>query len=383
MRERIGLLGGSFNPIHFGHLEMAKAAQRALSLDRLIILPDGDPPHKAKGLAAKEDRLQMARLAAGDQFEVSSMEVDRPGKTYTVDTLEAILAESPETEVWMIMGADTLYDTPTWRRYPRVYELCRFAVFGRAGIPRQAVEDARVTWLDAEIKGLSATEIRRRVHEGKSIRGLTADAVIDYIGKKRLYDPPERMRRKEIVKRLRRDLPNGRFHHVMGVEETIKKLAERWGYDVKRARLAGLLHDCAKGMGLAEMQAFVDKMGEPVELARRGLPQLLHAPASATMARAVYGITDPDILRAIWYHNTGNTTPGLLDKLLWVADISEPGRKALEDVEAIRKVSCKDLDEAVRLTLGRKLAFVKMHGQGLHPDTVAALEALRESGRDS
>ncbi len=270
MRERIGLLGGSFNPIHLGHLAMARAAREALGLDRVLLMPDGSPPHKSRGLADRHDRLAMVRLAAQDEFEVSDMETERPGKTYTVDTLEALRAQWPEAELWMIIGGDTLGEIGGWKRAERVFSLCRFAAFRREGLPfPQPPEGAEVTPLSAAIPPISATAIRARIHKGLGLEGWTPSAVEDYIGARRLYDPPEQLSGKAMRKRLAATLPKKRMVHVEGVEAVIRALARRWGADEKKAALAALLHDCAKGMDLPAMLAWADRWEVPLDSLRR------------------------------------------------------------------------------------------------------------------
>jgi len=256
-----------------------------------------------------------------------------------------------------------------------VCALCRFAVFARGGSPLVDVPGADVIRLQTPVPGITATEIRRRVHQGLSLEGLTPPDVIDYIGAKRLYDPPIRMTRKAARKRLKADLPEPRFRHVLAVEETVAVLAERFGFPVKRARMAALLHDCAKGLTLQQMQKTVDACGVHVDSMRRTSRELLHAPASAAQARRIYGVTDPEILRAIWHHNTCTPQAGLLDKLLCVADMIEPGRKTDESLAAVRRLAEMDLDAAYSAMLKRKLAIVSLGGKAPHPDTAAAMAA--------
>lgn len=385
MRDTIGLLGGSFNPIHNGHLRMAQAAWEELSLDRLLIIPDGDPPHKSRELADKRHRLRMAELAAAGRFEVSAMEINRPGKTYTVDTLEALHTLYPDALLYMLIGADTLHEIEGWRNAPRVFELCRFAVFSRGGLPLIDVPGADIVRMHSAIPDISATALRQRVHCGHSLETYTPAAVEDYIGFHRLYNPPVQMPEKAIRKRLKETLPSGRYKHTLGVAKTIQRLASRWRYDELRATLAGLLHDCAKGMTLDEMNAYVDAQGLQAPDSYRKSTALLHAPASAAMARAVYGVTDPEILHAIRYHNTGSVPMSLLDKLLCVADMTEPGRKDFAEepgIEALRALSMRDLDEAVRQTFQRKLLHIQIRGQQAHPDTAAALAALEKEAME-
>lgn len=379
MAETIGLLGGSFNPIHYGHLAMAEAARSELSLGQVVLLPAGDPPHKSDELAPKEDRLEMVRLASAGRFPVSTLEVDRPGKTYTVDTLEALHQAQPGADIVMIIGADTLHEIIKWKNAPRVFELCRFAVFARAGSSLIDVPGASITRMRTPVPDPTATEIRRRVHRGHSLEGLTPPDVIDYIGAHRLYDPPVQMTRKAIKKRLKADLPEPRFRHVLAVADTIAGLAKRYGYPEKKAVLAGLLHDCAKGMTLDQMRQTIDTCGVHTDPMRRTCRELLHAPVSAAVARAVYGVTDPDILHAIWYHNTGCPDMTMLDKLLCLADMIEPGRKGDQSLQTLRRLAQEDLDLAVREMLARKLSILVQNSRAIHPDTAASLTSMERA----
>lgn len=378
MRETIGLLGGSFNPVHLGHLAMAEAAKRELGLTRLLIIPDGDPPHKSTELAGKHHRLRMTELAAAGRFEVSAMEVERPGKTYTVDTLEVLAALYPDAQLYMIIGADTLREISGWRNAARVFELCTFAVFGRDDLPLEDVPGAKWAQLKTEIPDISATEIRARVHAGLSLEGYTPRVVEDYIGLHRLYQPPVELGEKAMRKQLREMLPPARYKHTLGVEKTIRSLAVKWGYNEHKSMLAGLLHDCSKGLSLEDMRRYVDANGIQVDQERRVSVALLHAAASAAMARAEFGVTDPEILEAIRYHNTGRVPMGMLDKLLYMADMTEPGRH-MPWVEALRRMSVEDLDGAVLEGMRIKLEYLINRGRNAHPDTVAARAAMQTS----
>lgn len=376
MCERIGLLGGSFNPIHLGHLAMAAAAREELGLTRLLIMPDGDPPHKSTELADKAQRLEMVRRAAGDRFEVSAMEVDRPGKTYTIDTLTALREAWPQAALVMLIGADTLRELPTWREAQRVYALCRFAVFARDELALCAPPGVQWIRMRTEIPDISSTEIRARVHKGLSLDGLVPQVVQDYIGAHRLYDPPRQRSQQTIRRRLKEMLPAKRYRHTLGVKQAMIRLAQRWSYDAEKAALTGLLHDCAKAMPLAQMQAYVRRVGVHLDALRQENTALLHAPAGAALARERFGVTDPEILHAIATHNTGSEKMGILDKLLFVADYTEPGRKAIEGLDAIRAMAMEDLDAAVCGVLDSKLAYITQKGDVLHPDTLAARKAI-------
>lgn len=358
---------------------MANQAKAELSLDCVIFIPAGDPPHKSAELAEKGHRLRMVELAVQQEHEVSSIEVDRPGKTFTVDTLRALQALYPGAELILIVGADTVKELLTWKDAKQVFSLCEFAVFSRGDIPLTAPEGAKVTLMRSKAAQVSATEIRGRVAKGLSLFGYAPPAVEAYIGANRLYDPPRRMSEAEIVLRLQKDLTKERLDHVLGVRSTIVKLAERWGYDANRASATALLHDCAKNMSLQGMRAFIEAQGAPVDELRKESVQLLHAPASAERARAFFGMTDPFILRAIWYHNTGCTPMDILLKLLFVADCIEPNRRMFPALSTIRELSMRDLDAAVLKIYQTKLDYIHLKGYSEHPDTARAMIAHMKS----
>lgn len=189
---RVGLLGGSFDPIHLGHLRAAENAREALGLETVLFVPAGLPPHKpARVLSPAADRLAMVVLAtAGNPaFVASDAELRRPGPSYTVETLAELARDRPGDELFLIVGRDTLPEMATWREPQRLFSLCRVAVAGRGGVEGTALPPAGAQVV--EVPGpellLSATEVRQRVREGKSIRYLVADGVADYIAKRRLY----------------------------------------------------------------------------------------------------------------------------------------------------------------------------------------------------
>lgn len=197
---RVGVLGGTFDPVHLGHLILAEEARVGLGLARLLILPAAQPWRKAdRAVTAAVHRLAMLRLALADDpyFDVSTLEIDRGGPTYTVETLAALRAElGPADELYFILGEDALLDLPRWRDPAGIVRLARLAVAARGGalsVDLDALEQqvpgirARVDVVPMPQIGISSTEIRRRVREGGSIRFLVPPAVAAYIAKQGLY----------------------------------------------------------------------------------------------------------------------------------------------------------------------------------------------------
>jgi nicotinate-nucleotide adenylyltransferase len=188
---RIGLLGGSFDPPHNGHLLAAGDVYDALSLNRLVFIPAAAQPLKA-GLteASTAHRLAMTRLLVdGDaRFEVDSVEIDRGGLSYTVDTLAALGTRWPGAELFWLVGADVTHSFAKWRAPERVAALATIVVMVRAGdAANLAAIPGAPKSLETRRIDISSTEIRRRVREGKSIRGFVPDAVAAYIAAERLY----------------------------------------------------------------------------------------------------------------------------------------------------------------------------------------------------
>jgi nicotinate-nucleotide adenylyltransferase len=197
----LGVLGGTFDPIHLGHVAAGIAAQRSLSLDSIVLVPSRIPPHRAQPAAASaDDRLAMAELVAADRpgWSVSRIEIDRDGPSYTYDTLVEL--GKPGTQLFFITGADAFAEIATWSRYPAVLDLANFVVVSRPRITldslRERVPSAfshrssaqtRVILVDAHTPDVSSTEIRRRVRAAQSLSGLVTDAVADYIKAHRLY----------------------------------------------------------------------------------------------------------------------------------------------------------------------------------------------------
>ncbi len=197
---KLGVLGGTFDPVHRGHIAMARAAREALGLDKVMLVPAGRPMSaKNAPLTGARHRLAMLRLAAVGEpgLEVSTIETDRPGPSYTVDTLAALRGEYGDAaEIYFILGDDSLAQLPTWHEPPRLIKLGRFAAVPRPGYPRpdlKALEaqlpgiSARVTLLDRPRLDISATAIRARAARGESLQDLVPEDVATYIKMQKLY----------------------------------------------------------------------------------------------------------------------------------------------------------------------------------------------------
>lgn len=204
--ERLAIMGGSFDPIHMGHLRMAYAVQKQLVFDKVVFLPSYIPPHKQKrtDFASWEDRLAMVRLAvqAYEDFTVSTLEFDRGGVSYTYDTVNFMQELWPDAEIYLIIGEDSLTQLYTWHKVLDLLRMVHFVAAerlgyeGEAGVERLA--KAYGPWVEEKIihaevpeTAISSTEIRKRLKDGLPVRGMTPPAVEQYLYEHRLYQTTE------------------------------------------------------------------------------------------------------------------------------------------------------------------------------------------------
>ena len=194
---KIGLFGGTFNPIHIGHLTIAEEARLAVGLERVIFIPTGESYLKDQDdVASKWDRLSMTRIACGDTYEVSDLETRREGPSYTVDTCRAFVKCYPQDELYWILGADSLLDMERWREPEAIMEMVTLLAFTRGGIEDKSFTErvealrrrgARIETIDVFSIDLSSSDIRGFIRSGHAYRHLVGDGVYRYIIENGLY----------------------------------------------------------------------------------------------------------------------------------------------------------------------------------------------------
>ncbi len=394
---KIGIYGGTFNPPHLGHVTAARAVFELLKLDRLLLVPDRLPPHKAlpENSPSAQDRLEMTRLAGeqtglGDRVQVLDLELKREGKSYTADTLEEIRRMYPADELWLLMGTDMFLTLQAWHDPQRILSLAGIAAFGRTEEDTEELFSVQRDYLYRTFPGariftltipgvvdVSSTELRDELRTGKSGAALPP-AVYGYILRKGLYGVQADLKHLTLSQ-LRpvalSYLKYKRIPHVLGTEQEAIRLAERYGGDVEKARVAALLHDCTKKLDMEEQLALCRHYGiELDELEQKAL-KLLHAKTGAAIARDVFGV-DEEIYHAIWWHTTGHANMTLLEKIIYLADYIEPSRD-FPGVDKLRKVCYEDLDKGLLLGLDMSIQEMTEMGNPVHRATVEARDALK------
>lgn len=194
---RVGIVGGTFDPIHLGHIAMAEAGAECAGLDRVLLIPADVPPHRPPAAAPAADRLEMCRLAAAGhpRLEVSDIELRRVGPSYTVDTLRELRRWGPGDELYLLLGWDAAREIRAWRAPDEVMRLGQLVIVTRPGYPAPTVDDvaaagidpARAVLCDAHTPEVESSDVRRLIEEGASLRDLVDPAVESYLRRRGLY----------------------------------------------------------------------------------------------------------------------------------------------------------------------------------------------------
>jgi nicotinate-nucleotide adenylyltransferase len=194
-RRRIGIMGGTFDPIHHGHLVAASEVQSWFDLDEVIFVPTGEPWQKAhRDVSPAEHRYLMTVIAtaANPRFEVSRVDIDRSGPTYTIDTLRELAALHPDADLYFITGADAMAALLTWQDHEELFKLAHFVGCTRPGheltdVSLEGLPRDRITLVEIPALTISSTDCRHRVESGEPVWYLVPDGVVQYIGKHELY----------------------------------------------------------------------------------------------------------------------------------------------------------------------------------------------------
>lgn len=390
--KKIGILGGTFNPIHRGHLALGQAALEQYDLEEVWLMPSKLPPHKSHfAMLSEEHRLAMTALAAkeNEKFRVSDFELKREGLTYTADTLELLTKQYPDVKFYFIVGGDSLIKFKSWRRPERILELATLLGAGRAGYEEKAVNEAaeglRRQFPQSEVgtvvlpdHPISSNEIRTAFYTGKKeqVKDYLPDTVWDYLLTNGLYG---KITFADLDEEMQTILPRKRYLHSVSVAHLAAAYAVSLGYSPERALIAGILHDCAKAYSDEQLVVDCDKYAISVTEVERRNGFLLHGKLGAFYAKTKFFITDEEILSAISYHTTGR--PGMtdLEKTVFLADYLEPFRTQPTEpaLNEIRRIAFEDIDRAVYLALKNTLRYLEGTGQEIDTTTAKTFKEYR------
>ena len=388
--EKIGIFGGSFNPPHLGHVHAARYAALSLGLDRLMLIPSGKTPCKPvpELTASPEQRIKMLSIAFGSVpvAEVSSMELDRGGESYTWETVRQIREGNPEAELFLLLGTDMFLRFPQWVDADK---LCGEVTLvsmnrGEKGEQENLIRAAariesmggRTVMLDNPVNPISSSQVRRLLaFEGAD--SFLPEGVLSYIRREKLYYvgadlknlPMERL--EQVVVSL---LKANRVKHVLGCRDTAVELAKTWGADPVDAGRAGLLHDITKALDGELQLTLCGAYGKLLDDFSRKYPKTLHALTGSLVARRIFGENNA-VVSAIEFHTTGKADMSLLEAIIYVADYMEPNRD-FPGVERLRELAYTDIRGALKLGLEMTLEHLKEQGGEVSPASRQALDYL-------
>ena len=350
-KDRIGIFGGTFDPIHTGHLLFAEAAREQAGLSRVLFMPAHIQPFKQDGDALPDDdRLRVIKLATeyNPYFGVTTVETDKGGVSYTIDSLRALRDENPGTGICFLVGTDMFLNIEKWKDADALISEFDFVVGARPGYDGEAAEaladklrkshNTGIDFVQNPLMELSSTEIRRRIRSGESIR----------------YRVPESARRYLVV---REKVGEKRFEHTKRVIDMSLDMARRFGVSEYKAGLAALLHDyCKVPAGGIEND-------------------VMHGSMAAEAVAKEFGIKDKDVLNAIRFHTTGRAGMSKLERIIFLADTVEPGR-TYNSISRLRETCLDDLEEGTYKVLVELKEYLLQKGLTVSEDTEAAIEEL-------
>ena len=389
--KRIGIYGGTFNPPHLGHIRAAQYALSALELDTLLVIPAAAAPHKQQ-MAVQESghRLQMLQLCfAGEpRVQVSDIELQRGGTSYTCETVTQLKAQHPDAELILLMGTDMFLSFLNWRQPESILENASIGVFCRGQKAekqdlqeQKAILEAkggRVYLMENPVIAVSSTDVRRM------LAFRCADDCLDprvaaYIQIKGLYDTNHSLRNlsaQELENTVVSLLKPNRVKHVLGCRDTAVKLAQHWGANETDAARAGLLHDITKALDGPLQLTLCRAYGIVLDDFSRENPKTLHALTGSLVAERIFA-ENAAVVSAVRSHTTGKANMSLLETIIYVADYMEPNRD-FPGVEELRRLAFEDLRGALKLGLEMTLAVLKEQGREISPgsrETLAWLAA--------
>jgi nicotinate-nucleotide adenylyltransferase len=393
---KLGILGGSFNPVHLGHLYLADIAISSLNLDRVVFVPAFRSPFKLDAHemeSSVDDRLEMlaASIAGDPRLAIDNCEIKREGISYTVDTLEDIIARyMPEGKPVLIIGDDLAEDFLKWHDSERILQLAEIVVARRMDSARLKLP-YRYVCIDNDIINISSQKIRHNIKKGNEWRSLVPAGARVIIEDRRLYGCNYDIVTKEdcsntvimkVESAVREALTPERFLHSRNTALLAYDMCRRYGVDPKAGYLAGIAHDFAKQIDNKLMLKLAKSDGMEIPDLFKDRPNLLHGRAAAVLLKERFSIHNKDVLEAVAVHTSGSEHMGSLAKIIYIADKAEVSRNI--DTELKRMCyednrHCKvDLDSILYVVLKKTVSKLQSRELNLSVDTLRLLERMKE-----
>ncbi len=389
--QRMLIFGGTFNPIHTGHLLIASRIRELYSFEKVYFLPSGTPPHKKTSHTTKYQRLLLLKLAIQDNkyFEVLDNEILSDTVSYTIETIQTLYKQYSHPKITFIMGADMFMSIEKWKDYEQLLELIDIIVATRQD-PRveeykkhiETKYKAKVSIFSEVETSINSSYIRERIRLYESIKYLVPENVRQYIIKENLYISDEDIVFNNIMKNLEQQVSKKRFNHTEGVIRRALEIGAYHNIPFDKIRLAGAGHDYAKELDNDETSIYLDENNVDIDFRAKNDINLMHGFVSAIVMKNMYGIEDNDILNAIRYHTFGRIGMSDLELLISISDITEPCRtynkstqKKMNEIIKVAKVS---LSDAYYLKLLETVKRLKKKNSKVEQETLDILEYYKK-----
>ena len=369
--KRIGILGGTFDPIHLGHISLAKKAVAELNLTEFYFVPNGSPPHKTNQ-TDKLDRYNMAaELADKNNFKISDYEINKEAYSYTFETLKYFRKTFPDAELYFIIGVDNLTAIPKWKNIAEIFGNAKIAVFERANFDKdedtikilESQYDAEFIFVDFHFP-VSSTDLRDKLKNGEDVLSCLDVDTLKYIMRNGLYGLTPVKEFDFYEEELKKYIEKKRENHSVGVAVTAYLLAVHYNEDEKLAYKTGLLHDIAKRLSIEEQLEYC----KDIELFpdERVYIKMLHSPAGSGFVKKAYNITDEKLLSAIRLHTIGSPEMSLFDKIIYMADYVEPYRD-FDGLLKLRELTFTDINKAIIKGIDTTMTALIEEGSKISP----------------
>jgi nicotinate-nucleotide adenylyltransferase len=385
-QKKIAILGGTFDPIHYGHLLLAQSVINQFDVEKVIFIPTGNPYNKEyyKVLDANQ-RQHMTSLAISDNemFEVSNIDILRSGNTYSVDTITKIKSMyNEDTKIFFIVGSDYIKSLQNWKDIDKIFSLCEIIVAKRpntqiSNINQYILSSSyanKINVLEAPMLNISSTRIRNNVKNNESIKYLVPKEVESYIKLKNIYENYTKYDICKLKQKLSTVLSKKRYEHSISVAQTSSKIARHYKQDEEKAYVAGLLHDYAKELNEEQMLEACKKININIEEYKTNHISLAHGAVGAKMVKHELNINDTEILDAITTHTLGCKDMSILQKIIYIADTIEPNRQVNDKIVQITKLVYENIDKSLYLTIKLKIDYTIKKGKVPSPLALEILE---------
>ncbi len=351
---KILVFGGSFDPVHKGHISLFRRAMKMIAPDAAHIVPAYHSPFKAKSPTPFRLRMKMLKQAfsgLGSNIIFDDYELKQGGKTYTCQLVQYLKRRYPHAQIYLLVGTDCLNDLHNWKNPAYIFENTTVVAGKRRGYNEEPARFNHI-FLPGFFPKLSSSRVRAHIWSCGEIPNTVPDKIAPTIRENQLYGLT-------VHSWLKAHLKSNRYLHSKNVAEMAAALSDIYDVNVEEAVQAGILHDAGKGFSGPELVRLCKEHKIKVPFFEdicRLEPSLLHSYASAWIARHLFEIRNKDILNAIAEHTLGSLHMSTLSKILFVADISSKDRK-YKDAFLIRNLALQDLDAALLYAANRKLLF--------------------------